>query len=167
MNKEDIKCSHCGNIIPPDSNFCNKCGKELLPQERIPEKLGFSYKYFIISSLIVFLAMIITSFVAAIFLGIYDSNMDIIPENFIIVSSVGPAAGILISTIAITFFIKYIKIKEALYGAFFTIFLLKCGDFIIINYITFESILITLLYCLIAIFGIYAGNFFKKQFRFS
>lgn len=167
MNGEELKCQKCGNILPADSNFCNKCGKEILPEDRIEGRQKLSLKYILISAAVVFVFMIIMSFVAAMFFPIYDSNMEIIPENFIIIASIGPAVGILVSTIALSFFIKYIKIKEVFWGAFFTIVVLKWADFVFAERITWEAAGIALLYCFAALFGAYIGDFLKKNIKIS
>ena len=38
--KDKIYCTHCGEEIEADSNFCQECGKEIIKQEEPPKKRG-------------------------------------------------------------------------------------------------------------------------------
>ncbi len=35
---ESMRCKNCGNPLPEDSKFCNKCGTPVAPKEKTPEK---------------------------------------------------------------------------------------------------------------------------------
>ncbi|HOP29422.1 MAG TPA: zinc-ribbon domain-containing protein [Spirochaetota bacterium] len=163
----ELKCRKCGTEITAGSNYCNSCGARIYDVEKLLSPRKFSLKLAFYSSLITFVLILLFSFFTAYFYTLYDQDIMDTPEKLIIVSMIGPALGIFISSFFITYIFNPIRIKETVAGAGAVIILFKLSDFILASVFTKEGVVVALISCLIAFAGAWLGFYFKKKIKFK
>ncbi len=162
-----LKCRKCGKETARDSKYCNSCGARIYDIEKLLEPGNFSVKLAIYSALITFVFIILFSFFTAYFYALYDREIISNPERLLIISIVGPVAGIFISTLFTTYIFNTISIKETLAGAALIITLFKISDFILASTFSIEGVGVMIVSFLIAFAGAWLGYFTKKSIKFK
>jgi len=161
-----LKCRKCGTEASADSNYCNSCGARIYDIEKLLSPRKFSIKLAVYSSLLTILFMLIFSFLTAYFYTLHDQDIMSNPERLIIISMIGPALGIFISSLFTTYVFAGIRVKETLAGAASVIFIFKISDFILASAFTIEGIGVAIASCIISFAGAWLGFALKKKIRF-
>lgn len=148
-------CPKCKKTSPGDAQFCQHCGHQLSTESS--KKPGLNHRHIIYTIIIVFMAEMILSFIAALGWYIYYPEAMENMQLLVRVADAGAFAGVFSGALFAAYRFADISKKEVSAGAVTAVLISKITDISVGGSIGFETLTGTLLLLITAFAGIMTG----------
>lgn len=161
MTSNSQDCSKCGKKSPDEALFCQHCGQKF--KDKSSQKPGLNHRHIIYTIIIVFMAEMILSFIAALGWYIYYPEAMENMQLLVRVADAGAFAGVFSGALFAAYRFAEKSGKEVAAGAVSAILISRIADISVTGSWGIEALTGTLLLLITALAGIGAGLLLLKK----